>query len=319
MIDLSIIIVNWNSLDYLKACLRSIQNSAINFNHEVIVVDNASQEHCESAIKKEFPKIIFIQSKENLGFARANNLGFQYSSGKNILFLNPDTEVFSDAVIILNKELNRLEDAGAIGGRLLNSDGSIQTSCIQSFPTILNQVLNFDILRRLFPRLKIWGMRPLFLDPKHPAEVEVISGAALLVKREIFQQVGLFSSDFFMYTEDVDLCYKIAKHNYKNYFTNKATIIHHNGGASQKKSDQFESIVTMQDSIAIFFRKTRGEFYCRLYRSTMFFISILRLLMIAFIAPFKLFFKSRCSVNYSLNKWKRILRWSLGFEHRMTD
>ena len=213
--DLSIVIVNWNSADYLRQCLRSIHETVKNLNYEVIVIDNASFDGSEAIIKQEFPSVRFIQSNKNLGFARANNEAFKASSGHSILFLNPDTEVLGDAIEILHGQLRRLPRAGAVGPTLLNSDMTMQTSCIQPFPTICNQALDMEVLRGRFPRLKLWGMQALYSDSDIPAVVEVISGACLMVRREVFENIGMFSTDYFMYTEDIDLCYKIRTAGYK--------------------------------------------------------------------------------------------------------
>src|SRR5450432_96179 len=160
--DLSIIIVNWNSVDFLRGCLVSICQPPQSISLEVIVVDNASYDGCDSMLAREFPRVRFIQSHENIGFARACNLGHQHSAGRILLFLNPDTKIVGNALADLVSGLDSLPDAGAIGCKLLNADGTLQKSCIQSFPTILNQCLDSEALRSRFPRSRLWGMAPLF-------------------------------------------------------------------------------------------------------------------------------------------------------------
>ena len=126
--DLSILIVNWNSVAFLRACLESIHANTKDIQFEVVVVDNASHDGCEQMLATEFGSIRFIQSGSNLGFARANNLAFQASSGRNVLFLNPDTEVIGFALERLVRFLDENPRAGIVGPKLLNSDGSIQTA-----------------------------------------------------------------------------------------------------------------------------------------------------------------------------------------------
>src|SRR5690348_3920993 len=209
--DLSILIVNWNSVAFLRDCLESIYANTKAIQFEVVVVDNASHDGCEQMLATEFGSVRFIQSGSNLGFARANNLAFQASSGRNVLFLNPDTEVLGSALERLVRFLDENPRAGIVGPKLLNSDGSIQTSCIRSFPTILNEALDTDLLRRLFPRSRWWGIGPLFENRTAPAAVDAVSGASLMIRRNVFEAAGLFTTSYFMYAEDVDLCFKARR------------------------------------------------------------------------------------------------------------
>ena len=265
--DLSIIIINWNSAEFLKKCLQSIYSNTSPLDFEVIVVDNASYDGCSALLEKEFSKVKLVQSTENIGFARANNLGFKYSSGRNLLFLNTDTEIIGSAINTMFSYLESIPDAGAAGCKLLNSDLSIQTSCIQPFPTILNQVLDARFLKLRFPKLKLWGIKPLFFSNGKPVGVDVISGACLMVKRTVFDKIGMFNTDYFMYSEDVDLCYKIKQIRYKPYYISKAEVIHHGAGSSSKKRHSQFSTILMKESKLIFFKKTRGKIYAYIYRS----------------------------------------------------
>ncbi len=226
----SIIIVNWNSLAYLQECLHSIYENSGDIEFEVIVVDNASAVDETVAIKAAFPLAITIRSDKNLGFAGANNLGFQHASAPNILFLNPDTKVIGSAVATMVRRLEGSPEVGALGCKLLNTDGSVQTSCIQRFPTITNQVLDLEFLRQRFPLWSVWGIAPLFTDRSEVSDVEVISGACLMISREAFERAGRFSEKYFMYAEDVDLCYQTRKAGWRVCYTGDATVIHHGGG-----------------------------------------------------------------------------------------
>lgn len=312
---LSIIIINWNSVEYLKKCLHSIYSQTNKLDFEIIVVDNASYDGSDSLIESEFPEVKFIQSEENIGFARANNLGFQYSSGRNLLFLNPDTEILDSAINIIYSYLESLTNAGAVGCKLLNSDLSIQTSCIQPFPTILNQALDVEYLKLKFPQLKLWGIKPLFFNDGNPAEVEVISGACIMVKRDVFKKIGKFSTDYFMYSEDVDICYKIWQKGYKAYYINDAGIVHHGGGSSKKKQNDSFPILLMNESKMTFLKKTRSKFYANLYRLSIIIISLFRLILILSMLPISRYLgRDFYGLRYSFRKWKRILRWSFGIE-----
>src|SRR5579872_2343389 len=181
-IEVSIICVNWNSVDYLMECLPTIYEFTRNVKFEVIIVDNASPDGKAELLKERFPEISLIKSSKNLGFAGANNLGFLHSSGKYILFLNPDTKLINPAIEIMLRQMLTLPDAGIVGCKLLNGDLSVQTSCIMRFPRILNQFVQAEYLRLKFPRL--WGIGPLFSDEPAPAPAEAISGACMLVRRK---------------------------------------------------------------------------------------------------------------------------------------
>lgn len=317
--DLSIIIVNWNSSGYIRKCIQSIYENTKDMEYEVIIVDNASYDDCEKIVREEFPDVLYIQSKENIGFANANNLGFKYSKGAVLLFLNPDTEVVGSSIQTLFSSLKTISDAGAVGGTLLNSDHSLQTSCIQPYPTVLNQLLDIDYLKHLYPKLGLWGMTPLYCSADHPEEVEVISGACIMVKRNVFLAVQCFSNDYFMYAEDLDLCFKINRAGYKNYYVSQSTIIHHGGGSTKNKKESYYSVVMMRESVYRFICKTQGMLNARLYQLAMFIGAIVRLLTITLIIPFKFIFNKHYDPYYIYNKWRMVIRWCLGLENWAKD
>jgi GT2 family glycosyltransferase len=312
--DLSIIIVNWNSAEYVKKCLHSLFANVRGTDFEVIVVDNGSFDSCGSMIGDDFPQVRFLQSDKNLGFAKANNLGARSARGQVLLFLNPDTEVIGNAVAAMLSAMKGLPLAGILGCKLLNSDMTLQTSCIQPFPTVLNQVLDADALRRRFPGLSMWGATPLFLGTADPVEVQVVSGACLMIGRRVFEEVGGFSPEYFMYTEDIDLCWKVRYAGYKNYYTAAASIIHHGGGSSLQRKENSYANVQMRESISRFLKKTRGGLYAFIYRGAMLFSGIIRsfMLSLAFIPCALTGRSARCAA--SLTKWTGIIRWALGIE-----
>jgi len=310
--DLSIIIVNWNSKDYLQKCLASILAWTSGIKYEIVVIDSASFDGCEEMLRQQFPQVRFIQREKNNGFAKANNAAFRESSGRYILFLNPDTELVSPTINIMFDYLQKLPNVGAIGCRLLNADKTVQTSCIQAFPTILNQFLDSELLRTLWPKSSLWGNAHLFDVQIKPGEVEAISGACILVKRTIFEQVGYFSEDYFMYAEDLDLCYKIKQAGYKNYYIPNATVVHFGGGSTQKKPSVF-SAVMMRESIWRFMRKKRGKIFGLTYRVSTLMSAVGRLALLVVFFPLYLIRMDAKSWNETFNKWRAILTWSLGF------
>jgi hypothetical protein len=313
--DLSIIIVNWNSAAFTVPCISSIYSQTHDLEFEVLVVDNASTDDSCLVIQDRCPSAKLIRSPQNLGFAGANNLGFQNSSGRILLFLNPDTELRGPAINLMHACLDSSADIGVLGCRLLNSDLSVQTSCIQPFPTILNQIADAEQLRRLTPRLKLWGMKPLFESNNScPGKVAAVSGACLMIKRKVFEEVGLFSTDYFMYMEDLELCYQVGKIGKKVCYLGAATILHHGGQSSKQRGGEVFAAPLMKEAVRRFLAKTRGPFYAALYRLAMFKVSILRIAVLGLLLPIPSAKLDKESLRHSLTKWYKILRWSMGLE-----
>jgi N-acetylglucosaminyl-diphospho-decaprenol L-rhamnosyltransferase len=310
--DLSIIIINWKSQAFVAQCLASIRKNVETLVLEIFVVDNASYDGCEDMVKSQFPGVIFIQSEQNLGFAGANNLAFARSTGRNILFLNPDTEIQGAAIQSLISGLESMSNAGMVGAHLLNSDLSVQTTCITAVPAILNQTLNSNLLRKTFPKWKIWGMRALFEKSNNPVQVEAISGACMLGRREVIERVGAFSTDYFMYAEDMDLCVKIAKAGWKIYYIPNATIVHHAGGSSSSLEEKNFSNIVLRESLVRFLKIHRGLLYAALYRSSIAFISVLRIVLLLVASPILISRRGSRFLSRVLSKWSSILLWSLG-------
>ena len=309
--DLSIIIVNWRSKNYLRECLRSVLKHAGGLHLEIIVIDNASYDGAAEMVAQQFPEVTFLQSAENLGFAKANNRAFAASTGRNLLFLNPDTEVQGAALTLLMSALDTEPEAGIVGARLINSDLSIQTSCIQAFPTIWNQVLDLELLRRAFPDSSLWGNKALSLAQESPVPVEAISGACLMIRRDVFLSVGQFTTDYFMYSEDIDLCYKVSQQGWKNCYIDQARVVHHGGRSSSANPNSCFAAVTTRESSWRYMRLRRGMAYATLYRLTTLAAAVIRLggLGLAFLSFGK---AHRRSVGSSITKWVGILRWTLG-------
>jgi N-acetylglucosaminyl-diphospho-decaprenol L-rhamnosyltransferase len=303
--DLSIIIVNWNSVAFLRKCLTSVYLNTRDIQFEVIVVDNASFDGCGEMLASEFTQVKFIQTDANLGFAAANNLGFSQSSGRVLLFLNPDTEVIGNAVHCLYSVLKRIHNAGVVGAKLLNADLTVQTSSIQRFPSLINQLIDTDVLRNAFPSLRVWGTWPLLTKQPGPVAVDVISGACMMVDRGLFEAVGFFSSDYFMYSEDVDLCFKVDEAGRQNYYTDDAAVLHHGGGSTKTRKHNHLTDVIMKESRLRFFIAHKGRAYAAVFRATIAAAAIVRFLMLAVALPY------RRSYRYGLSKWAAVLRWAL--------
>jgi N-acetylglucosaminyl-diphospho-decaprenol L-rhamnosyltransferase len=276
-VQVSIIFVNWNSTDYLRECIASIYEWTRSVEFELIVVDNASPDGDIDILTRQFEDLKLIKNPVNIGFGHANNLGFRHSTGKHILFLNPDTRLVSPAIDMMLMHSDTLEDAGIVGCRLLNSDLSVQSSCIQTFPTILNQALDADLLRRRWPHSRLWGIGPLMSDCGAPAQVEVISGACMMIRRDVFERIGMFSEEYFMYAEDLDLCRKAVRAGCNNYYIGEASIIHYGGKSSSPQT----ATVAKWRSIVKYFVKNHGYNYALLFRGVMSVVALCRLGLIA--------------------------------------
>jgi hypothetical protein len=310
--DLSIICVNWNSLRYLRECLASVYTHTRGISFEIIVVDNASPEGGVDSLLQQFPNISIIKSSENLGFSRANNLGFRYASGKYLLFLNPDTQLANPAINIMLAALESLVDVGIVGCTLLNSDLSIQTESIQRFPTILNQVFDLEYFRLKWPHCRLWEIAPLFEDNVAPVKVEVIPGACMLTKRGVFEQVGFFSEDYFMYAEDIDLNHKMKRAGFTSYYVGQAKIIHHGGKSStQQRVSQWATVMKFRAMVK-FYQKTRGQLYAALYRAAIGCAALGRLVVLGLMIPFGGTVWRRAQIQGASAKWGTVLKCTLG-------
>jgi len=313
--DLSIVIVNWNSTECLLDCLASIERTTRGIEYEIIVVDNASVDEPLHLVSERFPSVQLIKSDLNLGFARANNLGSDSALGDKILFLNPDTLILGNGISLMVRLLDADPGIGILGCRLLNPDLSLQINAIQPFPTILNQLVTLDWLKRRWPQLPMWGMRPLLSDEaKGVHEAEVVGGACLMIKRDIFKGVGRFSTEYFLYAEEMDLCRKVADAGWRVCRASIPKVIHLGGQSTKKRGSAFSHVV-MRESVFKLLQKFRGNTYAQAYRGALFLSSAARLavLLPLRIAPLRSLDRER--ILYAQEKWCRIASWCLALEN----
>ena len=306
---LSIIIVNWRSKDHLRACLRTVRATAADLSPQVIVVDGASFDGCGEMLAAEFPEVTFIQSQENLGFGRCNNLGFERSASDLVLFLNPDTELKVNCLQTMLAELERRPDAGILCPRILNPDGSLQTTCVRALPTPLNRAIDSTFFRRLLPNSRLWGIGQAFRAAE-PIEVEAVSGAFMLMRAEVFRRVGGFTPAYFMYGEDMDLCAKIGRSGLKIVFVPRAEIIHHGGISSSQQDSEFPT-ENMRVGWDLYMRRNHGPATAVWYR---FLQVVSALVRMALLLPACAIGgrSSRTDARASLQKWAYVLRWAGG-------
>lgn len=304
---LSIIIVNWYSKEYLRNCLASIPGSV-----EVVVIDNGSNDGCGRMLEEHYPSVRFIQSPKNVGFAAANNRAALEATGDAFLFLNPDTELGADVIPRMLAYLRSLPDVGLLGCRLLNSDGTLQVSCVQAIPTIANQVLDSNQLRARWPRSSLWGTAPLWEPGEEPREVGAVSGACLMVERGVFERVGGFTEDYFMYGEDIDLAAKVRRIGLRNYYAPAVTVIHHGGNSSAQAEGTFAAVMR-PEAIRRFFLRNRGHSYAAAYRAAMAVSASARLALLAL--PVRWRHGDSSTPSSRRQKWRAVLRWAVGRDH----
>ena len=233
-IDVSVIIVNWNTLDLLKDCIASVFSQTRDIDFEVIVIDNASTDGSPEMVRGEFGDVILIANTKNVGFAAANNQGMNIAKGRYVLLLNSDTIVLEAAIQKTVAYADRRPDAAVIGCRILNPDHTLQNSCFM-FPSLLNSLLFSTYLFKLFPTSRFFGREQMtWWHRDYEREVDVVTGCYMLVRKQAIDQVGLMDDGFFMYAEETDWCFRFKARGWKNWFTPDAEIIHF-GGASAAK------------------------------------------------------------------------------------
>lgn len=222
--DISIIIVNWNTKDLLFECLNSIISTVKDLSFEILIVDNASADGSVKAIRSRYPDINVIENKENLGFAIANNLALNQMNGQYALLLNTDALLTENAVRALYDFMESRPNAAIACGQLLNHDGSKQNS-IANFPSLASLMLNETLLRVIFPNKYPSKRR----EYSSPIEIESCIGACMIVRKSSLDEVGMFDEDYFFFFEETDLAYRMKQAGWKTYFIPTVRIFHAQG------------------------------------------------------------------------------------------
>lgn len=254
MLDLSIVIVNWNTRDLLRDCLRSVYDSEGDFAFETVVVDNCSDDGSAAMVRDEFPHVHLIESDINGGYAYANNLGLRHVQARYYLLLNPDTLLPSNALRDMLAFMEAYPEAGMAGPKLVMANGELDLACRRSFPTPENSFYKLFGLSRLFPKSKRFGQYNLtYLDPDEMAEVDSVVGAFMIVRREVIEQVGLLDEQYFMYAEDLDWALRAKQARWKVYYYPRVTVLHYKRQAS--KQNQRKAQYEFWRAMYIFYRK----------------------------------------------------------------
>ncbi len=256
--ELTISIVTYNSLDFLKECLQSIFKNPPSVSYGVIVVDNASEDGTVDFLKKNYPAVTLISNTENIGFAAANNQAIKNSDSEYIVLMNSDCEVYKGSLDNLIGFMDKNTGTGIAGPKIVNSDGTTQLSC-RRFPSLLDAAAH-NILGDIFPGnpfTKKYKLADVSRDK--PFKVDWVSGSCMIIRRKALEDTGKLDGKYFMYIEDVDICYRMWQKGWAVYYYPEAEIMHHAGGSTGRgRREKIKSSFRMQRSAFYFF--------CKIYR-----------------------------------------------------
>jgi hypothetical protein len=235
--SLSIVIVNYNTEKLLKGCLESVYAGANGTPMDIWVVDNNSHDGSVSMLKSMFPVVRVIENPANVGFSRANNAAISQSRADYILLLNPDTLIIEDAIERMIKFMNEHPDVGIAGCKVLNRDGTLQLACRRSIPTPKVAFYRLTGLSRLFPKSEVIAKYNMtYESPEHTHEVDAVSGAFLMIRRKVVEEIGLLDERFFMYGEELDWCLRAKRAGWAVAYHPKAQIVHYKGESTKYNS-----------------------------------------------------------------------------------
>lgn len=259
-IDLSVVILNYNTKELTRACLTSVYQSTLSqYSMEVIVCDNASTDGSLDMVKEEFPQVTRIQNGKNVGFAVGNNPGIRKAAGRYVLLLNSDTEVPKDTFEKMISFMDQHKDAGAATCKLLLPDGTMDPACHRGFPTPWVAFTYVTKLERLFPHSRLFGeYHQTYKDLTRVHEVDCIVGAFFMIRRETLTDVGLLDEEYFMYGEDIDWAYRIRTKGWKILFNPAVTILHkkkQSGRANKNSARRIQTEIYFHTYNWLFYRK----------------------------------------------------------------
>ncbi len=306
MVRVSVIIVSWNTKDLLRRCLASIYASHPGLDLEVIVVDNGSSDGSLEMVESLFPAAVAIAARENLGFARANNLGIARATGDFILLINADAELVDGALVDLVRYAQDNPDVGILGPRLLNSDGTLQSSR-RRFPTAATAFMESTVLQRWLPDHP--ALRAYYVLDRNDDDIQTVDwlvGACLLVRSRASRDVGPLDDGFFMYSEELDWCRRFANHGWKVVYYPSARVIHHGGQSSDQ--EPFHRHTRFQHSKCRYFERYQGPLFAELLRI---FILLNYLFMLGEDGAKWLLGSKRAMRSGRMSVLARVIRWQL--------
>ncbi len=271
MIDVSIIIVSWNVQDLLLACIDSIMKSPVAINQadsdkpvvEIVVVDSASSDNTVETLQARYPQVKLLAQSENVGFTRGNNIGFEAAQGRYLFMLNPDTEIMADAIPQMLNYMDTHADVGIIGPHTLNTDGTTQSSR-RHFPTKTLAFFESTWLQAFAPQSM---MTDFYISDKPDdaiLDVDWMQGSALMIRHEIYEEIGGLDTDYVMYSEEMDWCKRIRDAGWRAIYLGTAQIIHHGGKSTEQIGAQKH--IWFQESKLRYFKKHHGAGFAAILR-----------------------------------------------------
>jgi len=259
--DVSIIIVNYNTNTLIKQCIRSIYKHTKDIQFEIIVIDNASSDGSQLMIETEFPNVLLIESKENLGFGKANNLGVKQASGNFLFLLNSDTILIENSIKVLKEFLEKKNDplVAAVGCKLLDINRKPHIS-YGNFPSIYQELFEYG-LSKIFSKYFKKRLSPSVIDSgTQIKEVDYIMGADMFFKKTIFDTIEGFDEDFFLYYEETEICFRLNKFGYKIIWNPETSIIHYLGASEKNQNGiNYWILEQLQKSKILYYKKCHGN------------------------------------------------------------
>jgi len=256
--DLTIVIVNYNVCYLLRQCLKSVSKASIGIDCEIYVVDNNSSDASCSMISEEFPEVRLISNTFNAGYSYANNQALRLARGKYVLLLNPDTIIDNDSLYKCLRFMESHADAGAMGVKMVNGDGEYLPESKRSFPSMSSAFFKSFGFSYLFPVSRIFNRYYLMsVGTEETSKTEVISGAFMLIRKEVLSVIGLLDEDFFMYGEDIDLSYRIVEAGFSNYYFPEVEITHFKGCSTPR--DNYYDLIHFYKAMRTYVRKRYSE------------------------------------------------------------
>ena len=266
---ISVIIVNYNVKEFLANCLQSVRKASKEIETEIFVVDNNSSDGSIEFLKPLFPEVQFIENDENLGFGKANNQAIRLAKGTYTLILNPDTLVQEDTFQVLMDHMDKNPETGACGCKILNPDGSFAPESRRTVPTVSTAIHKAVGLTALFPKSKVFGKYYMgWKDEDEPGEVPVLSGSFMFFRTDVLKEVEGFDERFFMYGEDIDLCYRVANAGWKIDYVPSTSIIHYKGESTKKDFRAYNRV--FNNALYLFFDKHYTSRYSSVFRFIVF-------------------------------------------------
>jgi len=256
MVDVSVIIVSWNAKNFLIKCIQNLLKSVKQYTMEIIVVDNSSDDGSGASVREIFPNVYLVENEKNEGFARANNIGIDIAGGRYVALVNSDIEVIDDCIKLLLSFMEKYQDIGVLGPRILNKDRTLQASC-RKFPGVWNAVCEALGLNNIFPKSEHFsGEEMFYFNHEEVREVDALSGCFLMVRKEAIAQVGGLDEKFFIYSEDIDWCKRIKMAGWKIIFCPEAQAIHYGAGSSRNAPEKF--LIEQKKAILQYWQKHNG-------------------------------------------------------------